>query len=67
MSDTTLFACPKCGHQTLVPFSEVKTYEDLVPFPCQNCGRLFTDNDVRSQSGEIAEKLLRDAIGKLKF
>jgi predicted RNA-binding Zn-ribbon protein involved in translation (DUF1610 family) len=66
MSDTTLFACPKCGHQTLIPFAEVKTYEDFVPFPCRNCGRLFTDHDVRSQLTEIGEKAIRDAFRKSK-
>jgi hypothetical protein len=59
------FTCPKCHEEIVIPATAGAKYDDLLPAPCINCGNLFTDNDVQSQSLKHAEKLLRDAFRKL--
>lgn len=63
MSDIK-FSCPKCGHKTFKTSTEPKCLEDFNGAVCENCGTVVTEDDIKAQLRELADKLVRDAFRK---
>jgi transcription elongation factor Elf1 len=56
------FLCPKCGSTVFKLFTEPKTIEDFNGAVCSNCGTSITEQDIKSQALQIAEKAAREAF-----
>ena len=55
--------CPKCGHKVLETISEPRRNEPFPDAVCAKCGAAITEDDIREQTGKIADKIVRDALG----
>jgi hypothetical protein len=64
MSDIIPFKCQFCGsHDGLLKTNtKPKSYKDLIGSACNNCGHIFSDDDVKKAAREIATKLAKDAF-----
>ena len=50
------FTCPKCGSDIKLRVSfKPKHLADLIGAPCENCGQLFTEDEVEKQTRTIVE------------
>jgi len=63
--DNISFVCKNCGFETFKTTSEPKTLEDFYGAVCAKCGTAITEDDIKAQAMKIAEKIARDAFGKL--
>lgn len=64
MSDIVPFKCQLCGSQDglLKAFAKPKSYKELIGRACNNCGHIFSDDDVKKAAREIATKLATDTF-----
>jgi hypothetical protein len=64
MSDIAPFKCQFCGSQDglIRANAKPKTYKDLVGSTCSNCGHIFSEDDVKKATREIATLLAKDAF-----
>ena len=61
------FHCPKCDHELFVINTpELKSYSEFFNSVCNNCGSSVTENDVKQQLGEFADKLVRGMVRNMK-
>ena len=61
------FSCPKCGSELFKPRTEIKSYDDFIGSICEHCGTAITEDDVKRQAIQIADKRIRDALRKSGF
>jgi hypothetical protein len=66
MSDIVPFKCQFCGSLDGLFKANAKptSYKDLIGIACTNCGHIFSDDDVKKATREIAAKLAKDAFSR---
>jgi hypothetical protein len=63
--DKPSIKCPSCGGATFhVTKNEIKSLADFTGASCSNCGRKITDQDVKRQTTELAQTIMRGALNR---
>ncbi len=61
---TIKFTCKNCGSETFKTRTKPQSLDDFNGAVCSKCGAAITQNDIRKQAAEIADKIARDAFRK---
>ncbi len=68
MSGIIPFKCQFCGSQDglFKTNAKARSYKDLIGSACSNCGHIFSEDDVKKATREIATALAKDAFQRSK-
>jgi hypothetical protein len=68
MSGVIPFKCQFCGSRDglFKSNAKAKSYKDLIGSTCRNCGHIFSEDDVKKATREIATALAKDAFQRTK-
>jgi len=56
------FVCSECGSDKFRVSSPPKTLDDMIGAPCANCGTPLTEEEVKRQSRQIADDVVKKAF-----
>ncbi len=63
----TPFRCPNCGSETFKVSGKIETMNDMRGAVCSQCGRAFSEEDVREHARKIANNAIREALKGFKL
>jgi uncharacterized Zn finger protein len=67
MSETVSFKCPSCGGREFRLGKEPDSYKDFVGAPCNACGAVLTEAEIKRQASAFAVEALKQSFKRTRF